>query len=253
MSDGFLVAVIVALVLLAIFGFVMVANNEEKTQSLLSEIEANPEFDISASVVKIPSGGTIATGIALDNSRSLICLLGSNGSRFITNYDLYEVQVICEGKMLTKTSRVSQLAGVAVGGVVGGGIGAIIGGLSGATHTTQNVKQVVLKLLVNDVENPIHEISFIEMTNLGDTPPSVAIQEAQSWHDLLSVIIRQCENEMELTDSDLPSYDEPKGSLAIQLRELNELRNDGVLSDDEFKQAKAKILSSENNDLNVTL
>lgn len=81
MSDGFLIAIIIGFLILAIFGFAMVANNQEKTQSLLGELEANPEFESNASVVKIPSGGTIASGIALDHSRSLICLLSSLGSR----------------------------------------------------------------------------------------------------------------------------------------------------------------------------
>lgn len=141
---------------------------------------------------------------------------------------------------------------MAIGGVVGGGVGAIIGGLSGSTHTKQDVKQVVLKLLVNDIENPVHEISFIEMTNTGDTLSSIAIREAQSWHDILSVIIRQCENEFELTSSN-SSVNEQESSLAVQLKELSILRDNGILSEVEFTKAKEKILSSANNDLHVTL
>jgi|GEM_PF-1844260 len=79
------------------------------------------------------------------------------------NYkDILASEVIIDGETVTRTSRTSQLGGALIGGVLTGGVGAIIGGLSGAKTSQEKVRKVQLKLIVNDIRDPILLIPFLD-------------------------------------------------------------------------------------------
>lgn len=160
--------------------------------------------------------------------------------RLIRYGDIIESEIIAGGATITKTSRTSQLAGAAVGGLLLGGIGAVIGGVSGTKVTSQDVKDVWLKLLINDTSNPVHLIDFIEGAGVDRTVPKIALQEAQKWHDLVSVIIKQAGQEAESTSTGQSSA--VQASFAEQISKLSELHKLGALTDDKFTNAKNKLL-----------
>jgi hypothetical protein len=151
-------------------------------------------------------------GIAIDDQSKQICLIKGELLKFIKYSDVIESEILLEGDTVTKTSRSSQLGGAVVGGLLLGGLGAVVGGLSGKTITSKSLKNVSLKLLINDTSSPVHIIDFMGVTcqphNFKTTfciekeerkevsvfPDSATtLQEAQKWHDLLSVIINQVE------------------------------------------------------------
>jgi hypothetical protein len=128
------------------------------------------------------------SGIAIDDKSKQICLINDETLKYITYNDVIGSEVILGSETITKTLRTSQLAGAAVGGLLFGGLGAVVGGVSGKTETKQNLKKVSLKLLINDTSYPVHLISL--------TGSTADLQEAQQWHDLLSVIIKQAEQDL---------------------------------------------------------
>jgi hypothetical protein len=151
-------------------------------------------------------------GIAIDDQSKQICLIKDELLKFIKYSDVIESEILLEGDTVTKTSRSSQLGGAIVGGLLLGGLGAVVGGLSGKTITSKSLKDVSLKLLINDTSSPVHIIDFMGVTlqphnfkttfciekeerkEVSGLPDSAtALQEAQKWHGLLSVIINQVE------------------------------------------------------------
>lgn len=66
----------------------------------------------------------------------------------------------------------------------------MIGGLSGSTQSIDKIKTISLQILVNDLTNPVHEIT---LTNL--TPIKTALDEAKEWNGIFKVILFQGEEE----------------------------------------------------------
>ncbi|WP_368900869.1 hypothetical protein [Oceanobacillus oncorhynchi] len=138
-------------------------------------------------------------GIALDSESKELCFLSLKDNKEINIKkrpfsSLLESEIIEDGVTVTKTSRGSQLAGSAVGGVLAGGAGAIIGGLSGQRQGTEEVSSVGLKLLFNDMDNPVEIVRFFaplaqKSVSKSDQDYKNAFEEITNWHGTMKVII----------------------------------------------------------------
>lgn len=164
--------------------------------------------------------------------------------------DLLETEILQDGETVTKTSRGSQVGGALLGGVLAGGVGAIIGGLSGSTTSDQEFSKITLKVLMNDTQNPVKLIYFLdEIANVKkyDDRYKKANADSMDWHGVLKVIIQQVDKE------DKKKYEQHKTvtinstghfSVADELKKLSDLYKEGILSDEEFNEHKKKILST---------
>ena len=237
METGMVIFMLVLLAL-AITGFMLVSGSNKKKSEMEDRIRSLPDFNPVHILIKAGVGDVFPSGLAIDSDSKKICIARGHTTKLIEYSDLIEVEVLVEGISKTKTSRANQFVGTAVGGLFLGGVGAVIGGLSANKTTEKEVSGVSLKLIVNDTDDPVHVIDFIELQNTGATPTQIALKEAESWHDLLSVIIRQAEKEEqkpEVNGSDVFNVDD--------LQKIANMRENGVISDEEFNLAKSKILS----------
>ena len=127
------------------------------------------------------------SGIAIDEGRRKVCLVkyGKSGveADVLSYRDILSSEIFEEGKTVTKTSRSSQIAGALIGGLALGGVGAVIGGLSGKKTSSKEITEIELRLVVNRIENPIHDVRLIDM------------EQARQWHGLMEVIIRSADLE----------------------------------------------------------
>jgi hypothetical protein len=199
------ILIIIVFVLLPI-SFYLQSKKQEKKKNKLDKlhqmIDSQKGFKATHCLIKFPAQKSIfddpnkpVVGIAIDGQSKQVCLINGESLRLVKYGDIIESEIITEGDTITKTSRASQLAGAAVGGLLLGGVGAIIGGVSGKKVTNKNVNDVWLKLLINDTSYPVHLIDFIDKIANTDvkTSPKIALKEAQKWHDLISIIIKQAE------------------------------------------------------------
>jgi hypothetical protein len=100
-----------------------------------------------------------------------------------------------DGKTITKTSRGSQALGMAVGGVLGGGLGLLIGGYC-INIRNKKIKNVSLKLLMNDLTTPVHEVGLIGVSPAtGYEPLNLALTQAEEWDNLLKIVLFQGKEE----------------------------------------------------------
>ena len=194
------------------------------------------------------------TKIAIDEVKKKVCIwaiqkpiVKSSGSKFsvsIYDYsDILSVDIIKGSRTVTSTSRKSQVGGALLGGLLAGGVGAVIGGLSGSTTTKEGVNPVDLRIIVNDFNNPYHKINFYTpgLTE-GDGLPmqyidNTAMPECNRWYSILSILIRESD-EMDNKKTSNST------SLTEELLGLNELKKQGILTQDEFEKQKSKILKA---------
>lgn len=135
--------------------------------------------------------------IAIDEKSNQICIIDSSRADVFLMKDILSVEIIEDGVQITETSRGSQLGGALLGGVLAGGVGAIIGGLSGSQVTSNKVKKVDLKIVVNDTLKPIFKLNFInELYPIEkDKKYHDAMEKANHWNSLISVLIKRADEE----------------------------------------------------------
>ena len=109
--------------------------------------------------------------------------------------DIIACEVIIDGEIVTKTSRGSQLMGAAVGGVLFGGVGAVVGALTGQKKNSEDIKQIIVKIVLNDLKIPNIKI------NLGKS-----IAQAKDIEDYIKIILHQ-KNTLYEGKGEIPSSD----------------------------------------------
>lgn len=140
-------------------------------------------------------------GIIVDDKNNMICLMYNylQKSDVYKADDIIEVEIIEDGNSIIKTSRGDQLGGALVGAAFAGGVGAIIGGLSAKGLQYDTVTQISLKIIVNNIKNPVVIINFLLVgrNKEGIKKTSQQYKKANKavvhWHGVLSVLIRRAD------------------------------------------------------------
>ena len=90
-------------------------------------------------------------------------------------------------------------------------------------------------MTVNNTANPIHIINFLNSeTSKDGFLYRISMKNAQHWHGIMEILIK-CAN---IEDRVVNTVD----SIADEIKKLSELQDSGVLSIDEFKKQKSKLL-----------
>jgi hypothetical protein len=136
--------------------------------------------------------------IILDEINNKVHLFNINNYQCFT-YDFKDIiksEVIIDNDTIISTKRGNQILGSVVGGVIAGVPGMIIGGLSSEQITSQKVKNVDLKLTLNDMNNAIFKINFLSpFPNNGFIKDSPQVKNALTsidrWQGYFNVILKQ--------------------------------------------------------------
>lgn len=245
-----LAGAIVVGILSAIVDITTVNKNTAAMEKKLKELH-----DFTATQTVLGKDG--ATGLAVDEGRKKIALIKKTKNdvdlKIITYRELLSSEIFEDGETVTKTSRGSQLGGALLGGIALGGVGAIIGGLSGKTKSDDKVRNIHLRVTVNNISSPLHDISFMTSSEGSKGFSKTAqeykdgISQARHWHALIEVLIRKADSEDAEAERRKRATNEDNssgyGSLADELMKLSKLKDKGILSEEEFAQQKGKLLS----------
>lgn len=126
---------------------------------------------------------------------------GSDRSPLILDYhDILATEIMEDGAPVTSTAtaRTNGIGRALIGGALFGGVGAIVGastsGSSSSSRTIKEVNSIDVKIVVNNTKRPVWIINFLNMkTTKGSLIYRPAIERAQHWQGLLSVIIHQAD------------------------------------------------------------
>lgn len=238
--------VITIFILAVIVAIIMSVHNSGRKDEVSKEIKKQSGFTASQEFIGVDGAG----GVAIDESRELLCLVSRRGavleSRLVAYADVVSVELTEDGSSITKTSRSSQLGGAVVGGVLLGGVGAVVGGLTGSKKTSQKIKRVDLRVVIDDTKSPLHNVCFQNVEGArGGLIHNAAISQARHWNGLFDVVIRRGD-QARVRDVNIVENQKdarPSGSVADEIKKLADLKADGVLTDDEFQTQKQRLLS----------
>lgn len=142
----------------------------------------------------------------------------------IVDYDLLVDDVGIKGN--------SKFAGAAAGGILFGASGAILGALgSGKKSEVQSMK---IKIVLNDINNPMILIKLFDSgLKKGSWIYNHFTKTAQEILSVLDLIVKQNQQE----DKQAKHIDIPE-----QIKKLAELKEQGILTEDEFETKKKELL-----------
>ncbi|MEX0828498.1 MAG: SHOCT domain-containing protein [Haliea sp.] len=239
--------VLLIVVIGVVGGIAQIVAVSNKKKAMEEKLKSLPEFSPTQRIM----GNNGDTGLAIDEERKKVVLIKNGVAgvdlKPITYKDVLSSEIFVDGETITKTARGSQLGGALIGGLALGGVGAIIGGLSGKKRSSEKVKRVDLRIAVNDIKSPLHDINFMDIEGKKDgIIYKSAMDQARHWHGLIAVLIKMADNE-DARKEGFQSSSEAKGgstaSLADELSKLSDLRDKGILSEEEFSIQKQKLLS----------
>lgn len=106
-----------------------------------------------------------ARTLALDPGSRRFAIGTQGGPVRVFGFDeLIAAEVERDGMTVEKTNRGSQLVGAAVGGALLGPAGLLLGGLTGSKRQESATNRLALKLTVNDLQSPVIDIAFRDLT-----------------------------------------------------------------------------------------
>lgn len=162
--------------------------------------------------------------------------------------DVISVEIVKNGQTYSSKSALGTIGGAVVGGVLAGGVGSIIGGLSSESQTFEKVSEICIKWHLRSVNNPTY-IGYIHKDLIIESKDALykdCMKQAIEIMDLFAVIIdeinqRQQANNVTINTAQL--------SIADELQKLLVLKNQGVLSEDEFNEQKKSLLNTQGDKL----
>ncbi len=121
-----------------------------------------------------------------------------------------------------------------VGGALFGGIGAIVGGVTASKRVEQKCSSLAVKLTINSTASPIEYINLVtSVVDKSSLQYRSAFASAQKILSLLEIIIHEQEPR---------NTSHQEVSTADEIRRYKELCDDGIITEDEFKRKKEKLL-----------
>lgn len=167
--------------------------------------------------------------ITLSNKDKKI-ILNDGIKSYSYSYDnLMNIELIID----ENTTSSPSLNGAIVGGLLFGGVGAIIG--SSNRVYDKRLKKIVLRINVDDINTPIHELIFLSLpVPLSPDSPEIKkeLVHVNDWYGRLTTIIEKKKE----SKSNAGSL-----SIADEIIKLKKLLDAGIITNDEFETSKRKL------------
>lgn len=164
--------------------------------------------------------------------------------------DIIKVELVEDGNTISSRSTSRTVGGALVGGALLGGAGAVVGGLSGKTTSVRKVSKLDVNILLRRAKSNKISINFVNdrIYDLSKPDEQSSYNEiynnAVKAKDIIEVII----DKMERVEKDkIQNLSQPQKnspiSVADEIIKLSKLKEDGIISSEEFDQFKKNILS----------
>ncbi len=225
------------------YGIEKMNEQKEKGKNLEKELKQLEDFHSTKRLIS-PWGL-----IAIDENSEQIAVKEKQGSIIKLPFsEIMGCEIIEDGKTTYKKSNT--FGRTIVGGIIAGGTGAIIGGLSGKEEKNKEITSLDFKILFKNTRKPSFKIRFFDAwEESANTKKSIKISDSvygliyrksfdrlKDWKYIIEIILENNNKGKKSNSSEITR------SISDELTKLNDLRKQGVLTDEEFEIQKRKIL-----------
>ena len=187
----------------------------------------------------------------MDDFFKVLVLVGPDCHEIFNYSDIIQVSYEENGSQLYTKSAGRTVGGAIVGGFLMGGVGAVVGGLSGASKQNKEIRNMDIKILLRSTSRTSCVLHFKDVDRVLKTKDEAdrklyetSVQNANQAKDVLSVIIDDAKQaSAPIAQPITQSVVAPaSSSVADELAKLAKLKADGILTDEEFRVQKSKLL-----------
>ena len=192
----------------------------------------------------------------LDNIGRKIYYLNPLLTKEIAFDEIISVEILEDNTLLSSKSTSHTVGGALIGGALAGGAGMVVGGLSGDSKKKKKVSKVSVKIKIRDYSTPtllIECFNAYELTagnyseiksddTLYGSFYKAELKNAQKISDYISIVIDEVDREEKRLLGNAQQIALPTGFIADELSKLTELKEKGILSEEEFADQKKKLL-----------
>ena len=243
-------------VILFVFLVYKGAEWEKNKKNVRSEVLKNKLSTLEGFTIskKVDGFGGFYT-FAIDEINEKIAFITESLSHVVSFSEVIGVELIENGNTVSKKSTTRTIGGAVVGGVLAGGVGSIVGGLSGNSTQKSKVSSLSVKILLRNLDKPSliitcfdsrtmtieHKASIETDGKLESYIYKIGKKNADEIKDLVSVIIDR--TDIKTGTISVETTLKPSTSIADEILKLNELKERGILTEEEFTLQKYKILN----------
>jgi hypothetical protein len=222
----------IVFVVLVLAAFLIAARNRRLARETVERVQSKYKID---EIYLSPMDRSLV-GMDFDGHRVIM-----GAGNYDAAYDFAQiasVEVVENGTTVTQTNRGSQLLGAAVGGLAFGAVGAVVGGLSGSSRSRGRLRGISLKVTVDDRLRPVHSICFLHASDeKGLDPDGLEARQARESVDRVHAHILNAMRQAQAKTNIAPAT-----FAADELQKLWDMKQAGILTEDEFAQQKARLL-----------
>lgn len=179
--------------------------------------------------------------IAFDDNSNKCLFIAHPEKHFFSYSDIISAEISVDGDTMVETQALGKTVGRSLlGAAIGGGVGAAIGGLSTPSDIKKKISSIIVHVLLRNQEIRGFDIQTLvnKETNC-EYDYKLAYDKAREILDLLKVAIDKAEKDFETEKLAKAN----NLSIVDKLKELAELKTQGVITEEEFKKIKKDLLS----------
>lgn len=235
---GVVIGVIIIFILIC---FMMSNAEQEKVQNNSIEVTETLEkrkFKTSKAIISRQTITKNEVRIDEQNKQIAICkILPYSQVTFFKFSDIIECEIIEDSNTIMKGG----VGRAVVGGALAGGVGAIVGSTTRSSKSVVNSLQI--RIVTSNVRNSLFNINLISQeTNKEDLEYKNAMEFANNVYATITAIMNKNETSIKTQKNVKQNND----NFVEQLERLSKLKNDGMITDDEFNESKKQILLNNN-------
>lgn len=178
---------------------------------------------------------------AVDDKRhEMFCFSDSNGIRFRYK-DIVSAEIVIDGDVAEMHKSVS-LGGALAGGLIAGGLGAVVGGSSmGKSRSVRKIKSLRVHILLRNARVDTFDFQLFN----GGYEIKTDSSEYEKLYKDARFVFDELKLAMDMVKAQIQEKQigsTPKSN-SDELKELAELKKQGLITNDEFSMMKAKIIN----------
>jgi hypothetical protein len=225
-----IIILFVALVVVIIAGFNKGKEQIANKSNLQSQLRAN-NFNDEKTIDIVSINVYKQISFDFTNKKLAIIDVIANSLEYVQFEKIIECEIIEDNTTIMKGG----IGRAVVGGVLAGGIGAVVG--STTRKSSDMVRNLSIRIITNDISNALVLITLIDQEIKRDiTVYKNCMSAAQEIYSTIISIIES--NKKLLGDSTA----EVTKSIANQIRDLGKLKEEGLITEEEFTAKKSKLL-----------
>ena len=246
------VAVFTIVLIILVIGLFMLYLGSTPTKKEDTSSDLNSQ-EFIPSQVYLDSGG--GNGIAINETTKKLCIMKSADAapRYFFSKDLLASVLSKNGAFLLQRFRTVPAGIVALVKQLEPQLNTMVTSEASEPSQSNQTQKIDLWLLVNDEEEPIHVVNFLDMdAKEGGVIYVKAMNNAKHWHHLLSGFVDLADShahlltpELELEPDSSSQLDPQQNLIAEELTKLSNLLDKKLLTQEEFNAQKEKLLAAQ--------